>query len=297
MSVAIVGAGPAGLIAAALLARRGETVTLIDEQTAFGGHLTYDRYPVGMDGHDSDGWLAELRSAMDSASMTTLPLAIAWAAFRNGEGFELGVNHAGVEKSVGADHLVIAAGTTDLSLIAPGATAPGVMTGRAIRILLNRHGVIPGQRIVVVGVGPKASRLRDDLIAVDCDVVAQLAVAEVVAIAGNSGVEGVQTTDGRALDADLVVVAVGEVPDVQLAGMVDAPRVFDPNLSGWRLASEGVPAGLHVVGGSLLGQATPEEIVQSAVAVADRIRPGGAELRDVGLDISDVILRQEAVQQ
>jgi sarcosine oxidase subunit alpha len=285
------------MIAATLLADRGGTVTLIDEQSAFGGHLTHDRYTVGMDGHDSDSWLAEMRSALDSASVTSLPLAIAWAAFRNGDGFALGVNHAGAEKTLVIDHLVIAAGTTDLPLIAPGATLPGVLTGRAIRILVNRHGVIPGQRIVVVGVGPKADRLRDDLIAVGCDVVAQLAVAEVAAITGNGGVQEVQTADGRTLDADLIGIAVGEVPDVQLAGMVEAPRVFDPNLNGWRLASEGVPAGLHVIGGSLLGQATPEEIVQSAVAVADRIRPGGANLRDVGLDISDAILRQEAVQR
>ena len=78
MSVAVVGAGPAGIIAAALLAARGETVTLIDEGLAPGGHLTYDRYPVGQDGHDSDGWLAELRSALDAAGATILRPAIAW---------------------------------------------------------------------------------------------------------------------------------------------------------------------------------------------------------------------------
>ena len=33
MNVAVIGAGPAGMIAAALLARRGQSVTLIDEQT------------------------------------------------------------------------------------------------------------------------------------------------------------------------------------------------------------------------------------------------------------------------
>jgi thioredoxin reductase len=285
------------MIAATLLAARGETVVLIDEQTAPGGHLAYDRYPVGTEAHDSDGWLAELQSALDSAGGTVLLSAIAWAAFRKGDGFELAVNHAGAETTIAADHLVVAAGTTDLSLIAPGATLPGVMTGRAIRILVNRHGVIPGQRVVVVGVGPKADRLSADLTSTGCDVVAELAVAEVAAIAGDGGVQSVQTADGRTLGADVVVVAVGEVPDLQLAGMVEAPRIFDPVLNGWRLASEGVPAGLHVVGGSLLGPATPEEIVQSAVAVADRIRPGDAGLRNVGLKISDSILRWEAVRR
>jgi thioredoxin reductase len=297
MSVAVVGAGPAGMIAAALLAARGETVTLIDEQAAPGGHLAYDRYQVGTDGRHSGDWLSELRSAPDSAGVTALLPAIAWAAFRKGDGFELAVNHAGAEISVVADHLVVAAGTTDLPLITPGATLPGVMTSRAIRILLNRHGLIPGQRVVVVGVGPRAERLRDDLIAAGCDVVAELAVAETAAITGDGGVQAVYTADGRTCAADVVVVAAGEVPDLQLAGMIEAPRIFDPVLNGWRLASEGVPAGLHVVGGSLLGPATPEEIVQSAVAAADRIHPGGAGLHDVGLKISDAILRQGVVQR
>ena len=98
MTIAVVGAGPAGMIVASLLAHRGQTVTLIDEQSMAGGHLTYDKYNSGLIDADSDSWLEELRSALEVSGANVLTTAIAWAAFRAGAGVELAVNHAGHER-------------------------------------------------------------------------------------------------------------------------------------------------------------------------------------------------------
>jgi pyridine nucleotide-disulfide oxidoreductase len=295
MSIAVIGAGPAGLIATALLAKRGESVTLIDEQAEAGGHLRYDRYPVGSDRHQSDSWLTELGSAVYSSGATMLQSAIIWAAFRVGNGFELAVNHAGAEQTVRADHLVVATGTTDLPLVIPGATLPGVMTSRAVRILLNRHGVLPGQRLVIAGTGSEADRLQGDLTAAGAD--ATIAAPDTIAaVSGVRGVESVRLTDGHTVEADCLIVARGEVPDVQLPGMLEAPRTYDPAIEGWRLTPGADVPGLTVIGGTLLGAAGPDQVVQSAVEAADRISPAGPGIGDIRLDITDAILRWEAVQ-
>jgi len=295
MNIAVIGAGPAGLIATALLSKRGASVTLLDERADAGGHLRYDRYPVGSDRHESDSWLTELRSTVDASGATVLQSAIVWAAFRVGDRFELAVNHAGAEQTIRADHLVVATGTTDLPLIVPGATLPGVMTSRAVRILLNQHGVLPGQRLVIAGAGTEAERLQGDLTAAGADATV-IGSDTIASVAGNRGVESVQLTDGRLIEADCLIIARGEAPDLQLAGMLEAARTFDPAIEGWRLTPGAEVPGVTVIGGALLGAAGPDQVVQSAVEGVDRISPTGPGIGDIRLDITDAILRWEAVQ-
>jgi 2-polyprenyl-6-methoxyphenol hydroxylase-like FAD-dependent oxidoreductase len=295
VNIAVIGAGPAGLIAAALLSKRGESVTLIDERAEAGGHLRYDRYPVGSDRHKSDSWLSELGSALDLSGATVLQSAIVWAAFRVGNHFELAVNHAGAEQTVRADHLVISTGTTDLPLVIPGATLPGVMTSRAVRILLNLHGVLPGQRLFVAGLGPVADRLKGDLTAAGAEATV-VAPGTIAAVAGERGVESIRLTNGSSIEADCLIIARGEAPDLQLAGMLDAPRIYDPAIEGWRLASGAALPEVTVIGGALLGAASPDQVAQSAVEAVDRIAPTGPVPGEIRLDITDAILRWEAIQ-
>lgn len=292
MRVAVVGAGPAGLIVATLLAQRGESVTLIDEHFAVGGHLTYDQYETGVQGGDSGAWLTELRAALTASPVKLLRSAVAWAAFRSEAGMELAVNRSGSEERVVVDIVVVAAGTTDRPLVAPGATLPGVMTSRAIRILLTRHHVIPGQRLLIVGGGAEAERLRDEVIEAGCDVAAVVSAKELSGIGGVSGVESVSLRDGAVHEVDIVAVARGEVPDAQLAGMLEVPRIYDAALGGWRPSADDR---VHAVGGSLLGPASPSEIVRSATAAADQICHAGPGLRDCGLSMTDAILQAEVL--
>jgi sarcosine oxidase subunit alpha len=297
MNIAVVGAGPAGMIVATLLALRGETVSLIDEQSGPGGHLTYDAYAVPGSETQTGEWLAELRSALAASNVKVLCSAVAWAAFRIGDQIELAVNHAGGEQSLTVDQLVVAAGTTDLPLIVPGATLPGVLTSRAVRILLNRHGVIPARRFIVVGETVDAGRLKIDLESAGCEVVRVLPPGQIGAIAGDAAVQGVRSSDGDLFAADAVVLACGEAPDLQLAGMLEAARRYDPALSGWRLALDGGLANVHAVGGALLGAADVPELVRSAVEVANRICQAGPSLSESGLALSQKFLQMEAARK
>src|SRR4029078_12500097 len=93
-------------------------------------------------------------------------------------------------------------------LVIPGAPLPGVMTSRAVRILLNRHGVLPGQRLVIAGTGSEADRLQGDLAAAGAE--ATIAAPDTIAaVSGVRGVESVRLTDGHTVEADCLIVARG----------------------------------------------------------------------------------------
>ncbi len=83
--VAVVGAGPAGLAAAALLAEHGVEVVLIDERPRPGGQI-YRQPPEGFGGADLPrgrgyGAAAGLIAAADAPGVRLRPGTLAWGLF------------------------------------------------------------------------------------------------------------------------------------------------------------------------------------------------------------------------
>jgi hypothetical protein len=161
--------------------------------------------------------------------------------------------------------------------------------------LLNLHGVLPGQRLFVAGLGPEADRLKGDLTAAGAEATV-VAPGTIAAVAGERGVESIRLTNGSSIEADCLIIARGEAPDLQLAGMLDAPRIYDPAIEGWRLAPGAALPEVTVIGGALLGAASPDQVAQCAVEAVDRIAPTGPVSGEIRLDITDAILRWEAIQ-
>ena len=290
MSIAVVGAGPAGSVAAVLLAQSGESVTLIDENQTSGGCLTYDRSIPG-----TATWMAELQSAVMISGAGWMSNTVAWAAFRRDGRLELALSDGVRERSLMVDHLVIAAGTTDRPWTGPGATLPGVLTARAVEILINRHGVAPAQRFAIIGTSADSDRIRSLLQKRGCEVAGTYDAGQITAIVGETGVQAVVLTDGSRIGVDTVVIACGEVPDTQLAGMLEMTRVYDLELAGWRVGASDSGDGVHVIGGALLGQASLAVVVQSAVIAVDAITGSGPGLLAAGLRLTSDLLTGAAI--
>ena len=69
------------------------------------------------------------------------------------------------------------------------------------------------------------------------------------------------------------------------------------NIYGKTVAKDGTALpGVTVIGGALLGAASPDQVAQSAVEAVDRIAPTGPVPGEIRLDITDAILRWEAIQ-
>ena len=144
--------------------------------------------------------------------------------------------------------LVLATGSRPLELSIPGIDLPGVLTFRDFTdVALMNLTVRSGDRVVVIGGGllgleaayglaksgaqvtvvhlmdrlmerqldaRAAAMLKD---AVEATGVMVLTEARTVRLAGTSWVEAVELADGRQIEADVVIVAAGVTPNVQLA--------------------------------------------------------------------------------
>jgi NADPH-dependent 2,4-dienoyl-CoA reductase/sulfur reductase-like enzyme len=147
--VAVVGTGPAGLMAARIAADAGLRVLLIDEDRQAGGRLfeTFGR----LDGAFPHVWGQAVARDLAARDGVTL-LQGACVRRTTGDGFLLAVGcgrSAGLEWRIVARHVVWAAGARERSLIFAGNDLPGVLTASAGLALARRHGVAVGRKVVV----------------------------------------------------------------------------------------------------------------------------------------------------
>ncbi len=155
--VAIVGAGPAGLMAAVAAHRRGAWVTLIDEAPRPGGQI-YRQPSAGIEPGEfvPPGEAARKRAVLDAFAEVAdridyRPGTAAYAVF---PGPELHIADDEGSAALRPGALVLATGVSERPLPFPGWTLPGVMYAGGLQALLKEQGVIPPGRILIVGTGP-----------------------------------------------------------------------------------------------------------------------------------------------
>jgi NADPH-dependent 2,4-dienoyl-CoA reductase/sulfur reductase-like enzyme len=157
--LAVIGAGPAGMAAAAQAARLGLATLLLDEQPAAGGQIyraitqtpVKSREVLGSDYWHGSGVVQALQaSGAQHAVRTTV-----WSVTRRDEGgFEIGVSRDGAAQLITATQVIVATGALERPFPIPGWTLPGVMTAGAAQILLKTSGLVPGPGTVIAGSGP-----------------------------------------------------------------------------------------------------------------------------------------------
>ena len=211
--VLVVGGGPAGLAAATAAATAGAQVILCDEQDEPGGHLLTD----------PRGGPAEARRRAEAARRAGARLESRTTAI----GFF--PEDGGVVALAGPDRLLCA--RPRATVYATGGYAqnrafanndrPGVMAARAVGRLLCRYGVVPGEKVCVVGgdgvEAGYAAALAAALAAAGCEVSAVDTSREVVIGArGRVWVRALDVADAggrtRRIPCDLVAVAAPPAP-------------------------------------------------------------------------------------
>ena len=177
--IVIVGAGPAGIRAAATLVDAGLHLVVIDEGQRAGGQI-YRRPPTGFTRtakqlygseaakadalHALFDWLAKERRLTHCAASSVI-------AAQNGRLHVLG--EGGVQL-VGYDRLILATGASDRVAPVPGWQSAGVYSLGAAQIALKAQGVALGRRIVLIGSGPLLTLVGAQLVKAGADVAAVL---------------------------------------------------------------------------------------------------------------------------
>ncbi len=267
--VVVVGAGPAGLMAALEARRHGADVLLIDEKPKPGGQLFKQIHKFfGSQAHRAGqrgfGIGRDLLAELDAQGVRVLLDTAVWGIFPH---HWLGLASRTQGGSVKAGRIVLATGASERSLSFPGWTLPGVMGAGAVQTLINYHRVRPGRRAVVLGAGNVGLIVAYQMAQAGIDV---LAVAEAAPKVGGYEVhaakirrmgipiltrhtvaraEGMahveaavlqqlddqwQPIDGteQRYDADLIALAVGLSPAIELAGAAGCALVYDAVLGG-----------------------------------------------------------------
>lgn len=156
--VAVVGAGPAGMAAAAAAAERGLATVVVDEQGAVGGQIYRAiQRNEGRSGAFRDLLGPDYAKGGDLArrlERSGARLLTGHSVFDISPEGGLGVLGPDGARWLEARRIVIAAGAMERPVPVPGWTLPGVMGAGAAQTLLKSAGLVPDAPTVIAGSGP-----------------------------------------------------------------------------------------------------------------------------------------------
>ncbi|MDG4874057.1 sarcosine oxidase subunit alpha family protein [Mesorhizobium sp. WSM4935] len=284
--VLVVGAGPAGLAAAASAAAAGHSVVVADDRMHPGGSL---RHRAGeVDGVEGKAWVEATVARLKSGGQLVLSETTAFGLYDHNL-VALNQRHSDGRPDtlwrVRPGRIVLATGAIERPVPFANNDLPGILSADAALSYLRRHGVLVGREIVVVTNNDSAYEPALALAAagalvtvVDCrrDGGAQakagiriLAGRTVVAARGRNAVQGVLLDDGTTLGVDCVLVSGGWTPTVHLFSQAKGKLAWSDELAAF-IPGEAID-GIGVAGA-----------VAGTVSLSDALASGAAAAGDFG---------------
>jgi heterotetrameric sarcosine oxidase alpha subunit len=169
----VIGAGPAGLMAALTAGRSGANVILADEDFTFGGRLNSETFGIGDDAGAvwAAGAVAELANLPNVRLMVRTTVI---GAFDHGiyGAVERVSDHVAVPDAgkprqifwrIYTQRTVLAAGAIERPIAFENNDRPGIMLGSAIRTYANRYGVAADKRVAIFTNNDDGHRTAADL--------------------------------------------------------------------------------------------------------------------------------------
>lgn len=165
----IIGAGPAGLTAAATCTERGMKVLVIDEYMKAGGRLLGQLYE-----EPGGGWwngIEESRKLFENAVELGVEILLSTPVndIENSNNLWTVYTEQGTYQT---KKLLLATGAAESPIAVPGWTLPGVMSVGAAQVMTNVHRVKPGNRGIIIGVNVLSAAIAMELKMADIEVAA-----------------------------------------------------------------------------------------------------------------------------
>jgi sarcosine oxidase, subunit alpha len=302
----VVGAGPAGLAAAWEASRAGVGVRVVEESPWPGGRLQMEQQRLA----GPSPWEGRAPREALQGLLTDL--------HRQGARLDLRSNAAGLYgdrlvavqspqrlAEVRAEALVLATGAPEALPLFGDNDRPGIVSAMGAMVLLHRHRVLPGERVVLLGKEPRLLDLGRALVQEGATIEAIVSDApvpgagdarvvrgQVVRARGRSWVKGLVVASGAEtlrLDCDLVVYGEPRRPLVELAQQAGCAMAWRGGVQVPQVEHGAITSARNVfAGGDLLGPGTLEQALasgrvaglraaQALGAKVDEARLAGAE--------------------
>lgn len=276
--ILVIGAGPAGLVAALTAGLAGADVILAEEQAHAGGRLLSEDELI--DDAPALEWVqrtvAELNAMPNVRIMTRTTVTGAYDG-----GIYGAVERVGLHGDFGPETVqetfwriytkgaVLCSGAIERPIAFRNNDRPGIMMASGVRSYLHRFGVAAGERVTVFGNNDNAHRTAKDLIACGVDVAAIVDTRDIadpglgVPFYGSAVVENtrgrvglnsvqVHTTEGARVNVttDCLAISGGWNPALHIACHLNKKPVWNPQIHAFVPAPDMVP-GLEVAGAAL----------------------------------------------
>jgi sarcosine oxidase subunit alpha len=161
--VCVVGAGPAGLAAAAAAAEVGADVVLLEREPQWGGHLLYE----GQAGPVVEPLARTLRDRPGNVRVF-----LEATAFGLYEGNLLGAFQQHRLLKIRAGQIIVCTGARQRPFLFANNDLPGIFLGRGVLRLARLYGIRAGKRAVVMTDNDDGHRLAEQLVALGMEVAA-----------------------------------------------------------------------------------------------------------------------------
>ncbi|WP_170375031.1 sarcosine oxidase subunit alpha family protein [Ruegeria atlantica] len=272
----IIGAGPAGLMAALTAGRAGVDVILADEDFTLGGRLNSETFALG--DHSASDWAAQAVAELSSLpNVRLMPRTTVIGAFDHGiygaverTGDHLASVPAGKPRQIlwriYTQKALLCAGATERPIAFENNDRPGIMMASALRTYANRFAATASQRVAIFTNNDDGHRTAADLHAKGVTITAVVDVredaptcydyevlkgAQVIDTKGRHGLTFVEVAlaDGstRTLESGALGVSGGWNPNVHMTCHQRGRPVWDDALAAF-VPGENLPVGLSVAG-------------------------------------------------
>jgi sarcosine oxidase subunit alpha len=299
--LAIIGGGPAGLSAAIAAGRQGVRSVVIDENEVPGGQLIKQTHMFfGSREHHARVRGVDigpkLVSELEGLPVTMMLGTTALGLYRD---LTLSLLVDGAHRRLAPETVIVATGASENMLAFENSDLPGVYGAGAVQTLMNVYGVVPGERVLMVGAGNIGLIVSYQLLQAGVEVAAViegmpeiggyhvhaakirragvpiLTSHTIVRAEGGDRVRGaaiVEVDDAwravegteRTLDVDTICLAVGLTPNTELALQAGTREAYVAELGG-RVAVHGEDLETSIPGLYVAGDASGIEEASTAM--------------------------------
>ncbi|MGH1577589.1 sarcosine oxidase subunit alpha family protein [Planktotalea sp.] len=291
--VLVIGAGPAGLMAALEAARAGLDVILADEDTRTGGRLLSETEKVG--GQAGADWAAAVTAELESMNnvrvMTRTTVTGAYDQGTFGALERITSLNADAPRAcfwrIVAKQSILAAGALERMIAFQNNDRPGIMAASAVRSYLNRWGVAPGRNVVVFGNNDDAHRTAHDLKAAgvhiaalidtrpDAQVTGDFPIYTGAQVCGSSGRKGLESITVRTqsgtekIATECLAVSGGWNPSVHLSCHMNGRPEWQDDIASFVPRENAVPG--MTAAGACNGVFSTQQAIAEGQTVAHKV--------------------------